>query len=86
MHTAQRWQKAMKSFVHERVSEGGYSSVSEYVRQLIREDQKREAEEKLDALLLEGIQSGQPVPITPEYWESRKQRLVERAKMSNRSR
>ena len=30
----------------------GYSTPSEYVRELIREDQKRKAKEKLDALLL----------------------------------
>ena len=68
----------MKSFVQERVSEGGYSSVSEYVRELIRADQKRRAEERIDALLLEGVNSGDPVTVTPEYWEEKKRRLVER--------
>jgi putative addiction module CopG family antidote len=32
---------AMKSFVQEQVDEGGYSSASEYIRRLIREDQER---------------------------------------------
>src|SRR5688572_11117049 len=50
--------EAMKQFVQERVSQGGYSSVSEYIRELIRSDQKRKAEERIDALLLEGIDSG----------------------------
>ena len=70
--------EAMKSFVRERVSEGGYSSVSEYVRDLIRADQKRKAEERIDALLLEGLDSGQPVPVTSEYWEEKKRKLTER--------
>ncbi|KAJ3060163.1 hypothetical protein HK102_009637 [Quaeritorhiza haematococci] len=70
--------ESMKSFVQERVTEGGYSSVSEYVRDLIRADQKRKAEERIDALLLEGLDSGPPVPVTPEYWEAKKQRLAER--------
>lgn len=39
--------ESMKSFVQERVSEGGYSSVSEYVRDLIRADQKRRMEERI---------------------------------------
>ena len=50
--------ESMKQFVQERVSEGGYSSVSEYVRELIRADQKRKAEDRIDALLLEGLDSG----------------------------
>lgn len=78
--------EAMKSFVRERVDEGGYSSVSEYVRDLIREDQKRKAEERIDALLLQGLQSGQPTTVTPEYWESKKKRLVARSPKTPRSR
>ena len=70
--------EAMKHFVQERVSEGGYSSVSEYVRELIRADQKRKAEERIDALLLEGLDSGQPLPVTSEYWEEKKRKLTER--------
>ena len=70
--------RRMKLFVQERVSEGGYSSVSEYVRDLIRADQKRKAEERIDALLLEGLDSGPPLPVTPEYWEEKKRKLTER--------
>jgi antitoxin ParD1/3/4 len=69
---------SMKHFVQDRVSEGGYSSVSEYVRDLIRSDQRRKAEERIDALLLEGLDSGPPIPVTPEYWEEKKRRLTER--------
>jgi antitoxin ParD1/3/4 len=70
--------EAMKHFVQERVSEGGYSSVSEYVRALIRADQKRKVEERIDALLLEGLDSGTPIAVTPEYWETKKRKLSER--------
>jgi antitoxin ParD1/3/4 len=70
--------ESMKHFVQERVSEGGYSSVSEYVRELIRADQKRKVEERIDALLLEGLDSGEPVPVTREYWEEKKRKLTER--------
>jgi putative addiction module CopG family antidote len=44
--------ESMKHFVQERVTEGGYSSVSEYIRELIRADQKRNAQERIDTLLL----------------------------------
>lgn len=70
--------ESMKQFVQGRVNEGGYSSVSEYVRDLIRADQKRKEEERIDALLLEGLDSGEPIAVTAEYWEQKKRRLVER--------
>lgn len=50
--------KALKDYVENQVSEGGYSTPSEYVRALIREDHKRRAQEKLEGLLVEGLDSG----------------------------
>jgi antitoxin ParD1/3/4 len=70
--------EAMKLFVQERVVEGGYSSVSEYVRGLIRADQRRKAEERIDALLLDGLDSGPPITVPPEYREGKKRKLTER--------
>jgi antitoxin ParD1/3/4 len=70
--------EAMKQFVQERVTTGGYSSVSEYMRELIRADQKRKTEERIDALLLEGLDSGEPIPVTADYWEEKKRKLTER--------
>jgi hypothetical protein len=48
------------------------------MRELIRADQKRKVEERIDVLLLEGQDSGQPIPVTKEYWEEKKRRLTER--------
>lgn len=78
--------EAMKQFVQDRVSEGGYSSVSEYIRELIRADQRRKAEERIDALLLEGLDSGAAVPVTPEYWDEKKRKLTERLARATRPR
>jgi antitoxin ParD1/3/4 len=47
----------LKEFVDHQVGEGRYSSVSEYIRELIRDDEKRKAEQRLEALLLEGLES-----------------------------
>jgi putative addiction module CopG family antidote len=44
----------MKAFVDSQIAQGRYSSVSEYVRDLIKDDERRKAEEQLEALLLKG--------------------------------
>ena len=44
-----------KVFVDAQIASGRYSSASEYVRMLIREDEKHRAEEKLQTMLLEGL-------------------------------
>lgn len=47
----------LKEFVDEQVGSGRYSIVSEYVSDLIRDDEKRKVQEKLECFLVEGIQS-----------------------------
>ena len=42
-------------------------------RELIREDQKRRERERLDMLLLEGLDSGDPILASPEFWRTLKQ-------------
>ena len=69
---------SLKDFVEAQVQSGGFSTPSEYIRNLVRDDQKRRAEEKLEALLLEGLHSGEPIEITPEYWEKKRTQLMER--------
>lgn len=69
----------LRTYVEQVVSSGGYGSVSEYVRELIRADQKRRAQERVEALLIEGLESGEPIEATPEYWERKKAAIRERA-------
>ena len=57
----------LKKFIDDQIAQGRYSSVSEYVRELIRADQKHKAEEQLDAKLLEGLNSPES-ELTPADW------------------
>ena len=65
----------LKEYV-EAQTKSGYSTPSEYVRELIREDQKRRAKAKLDALLLEGLNSGDPVPMDAKFWAELKRQAL----------
>jgi antitoxin ParD1/3/4 len=70
--------EALREFVDDQVKSGDYGTASEYIRELIRQDQKRAAQEKLEVLLLEGLDSGEPIEVTPEYWERKRRELIER--------
>ena len=50
----------------------------EYMRRLIHEAQKRAAREDLELKLISGLESGEAIEITPEYWEQKRRELVER--------
>ncbi|URI11295.1 type II toxin-antitoxin system ParD family antitoxin [Aquincola tertiaricarbonis] len=66
----------LKEFVDGQIAQGRYSSASEYVRELIRADERRKAQEELEAKLLEGLRSAES-PLTPDDWKAiRKQALA----------
>ena len=71
----------LKEYV-EAQTERGYSTPSEYVRELIRNDQTLRAKEKLDALLLEGLNSGDSIPVDAAFWSDLKQEAL--AKLESR--
>ena len=58
----------MRIYVEEQVASGSYSTTSEYIRQLIRQDRQYKAEKQLEQLLLEGLNSGEATPMTAEDW------------------
>lgn len=65
----------LKEFVEAQINSGRYSSVSEYVRELIRSDEKRKAEERLEAMLLEGLASTETELTSRDFEDIRKEAL-----------
>jgi antitoxin ParD1/3/4 len=75
----------LKEFVEDQIASGHYSSASEYVRELIRDDAKRKAEERLENLLREGLR-GEDKELTRDDWKAvRKEALAQvRARKQSR--
>jgi hypothetical protein len=42
------------------------------------EDQKRRPEEELDSLLLDGLDSGDPLPVDAEFWRNLRHEALSR--------
>jgi antitoxin ParD1/3/4 len=62
-----------QAFVSEQVTVGQFANPSHYIAMLL-ESAKREAiRAKIDALLIEGLESGPGVEATPEYWQQKKE-------------
>lgn len=73
----------LKSFVDEQVSQRGYGTSSEYVRELIRRDQDRL---QLRNLLLVGASSAPTAPVNQTYFEGLRERVRGAAKAASKSR
>ena len=76
--------KSLREHVEQQVREGGYSTPSEYVRELLREDRKHKAEQKLEALLLTGWHSGEPIPADAAFWAMKRRKLAARHRKGRR--
>ena len=66
----------LKEFVDGQIASGRYSSASEYVRELIRGDEKRKAEEQLESLLLEGLSGDESTLTRKDFAEIRAEALA----------
>jgi hypothetical protein len=67
----------LEARLRERAEADGVS-VADYVERLVKADEA--AEEELEALALEGLNSGEAIPAGPGYWEEQHRRLDERLK------
>lgn len=68
----------LRVFIDKQLQIGGYSTASEYIRELLRDAQQRTAQARLEALLLEGLESGEATPMTSEDWKDIRVSLKER--------
>ena len=72
---------ALKSFVDEQVSQRGYGTSSEYVRELIRKDHDRP---HLHGLVLAGAASEPTAPVSEAYFDGLRDRVRKAAKVGAR--
>ena len=70
--------QSLKDYLEAQAERGGYGTPSEYVRELLQQDQARRTEQRLEELLLEGLNSGDAMEVTPEYWERKRLQLLAR--------
>lgn len=69
---------SLKDFLDTQVQTRGYSTSSEYVRDLIRNDQIRQVQQRLASLMLESLESGAAIPVDEAYWENKRDAFTQR--------
>ena len=68
----------MKTFVETQAAKEGFGTTSEYLRSVIRDVQKRQAKQALEAKLREALESGPSEPMTREDWDEIEREGLER--------
>jgi len=77
--TLQRW-------VETQIDRGGYGTASDYFRELLREEQKRQGRLHVEAKLQEALDSGAPTTVNATTWRDSDKRVQERIKAAARKR
>jgi antitoxin ParD1/3/4 len=74
--------ESLKAFVDEQVTQGGYGTSSEYIRELIRRDQDRR---RLRGLLLAGAASAPEETADEDYFERLRSRVRKAARAGRKA-
>lgn len=60
---------SLKQFADRRAEQRGFGSLGEYVRELIRLDQRQSGQSLLESELINGVESGASQEMTAEEWD-----------------
>ena len=79
--------KPLRKWVDQIVAKAGYGTASEYIRELVRADQRRRARktQTLEEMLIEGMESGESFEVNDEWWEKKKATWLENARKARES-
>lgn len=68
----------VQPFLQSQATSAGYQSTSEYVYHLIIRERERLAQQaQMEALLTEGLESGESIAATDEWWKQKRSQLME---------
>lgn len=63
--------ESLTLYLQEQIASGCYSNANDYIQTLIQQDRSRK--QYLEPLILEGIASGAPTPMTSDDWNEIRQ-------------
>ena len=63
--------ESTQAFIDEQVASGRFASANEFVENLVEQARKHASRERVDQLLLQGLDSGPGIEVTPEWWRKK---------------
>lgn len=63
--------ESLTLYLQEQIASGYYTNANDYIQTLIQQDRSRK--QYLEPLILEGITSGEPTPMTSDDWDAIRQ-------------
>jgi antitoxin ParD1/3/4 len=70
----------LKSWIDQQVEARGYSTASEFVRDVLRREQEQAARAAIDERIVQAIDSGESTPMTAKDWKRIRTEGLKRAR------
>lgn len=71
------------TWARERMQQGGFATVDEYLRHLVRTDSTRMERAALEARLLQAMDSGPPIRATKKFWSNLRAKMERRVRLQS---
>jgi antitoxin ParD1/3/4 len=68
--------ESIEYFIEQQVINGNYETANAYIVDLICQEKERVS--RVEALLIEGLDSGEAIEVTEEWWEEKRQFLKQK--------
>jgi antitoxin ParD1/3/4 len=76
--------ESLKSVLDAEVAAGGYADPTSYIHELVlKESRQRQARDRVEALLEEGLNSGEAAEWTAQDWEEIRRQVQQRLTAAN---
>ena len=63
----------LEAVIAQQAEQAGFDTATDYLVHLVlREQDRLSQQEKIEALLIEGLESGEPIEATDEWWEQKR--------------
>ena len=62
--------------IQSHITQGEFSNLGEYVVYLLQQEQSRLRSTQLEKMFLEGLDSGELIEITDQWWEQKHQEIL----------
>jgi antitoxin ParD1/3/4 len=66
----------LQAYVESQIAQGIYVNVNDYFLNLVRQDQERQDQAKLEAMLLDADDSGDGSEVTAAFWQGLKTEIL----------
>ncbi len=63
----------LQVFIEGQTVKNGFHSTDDYLRNLLDRERERE---RLEGMLIEGLESGEPIEVNDDWWEQKRSNLI----------